>query len=43
VSVGGSDGVAVAMCAVTVVGTRGAALVYGWSLPTAQRLGVTRK
>ncbi|WP_394345816.1 trimeric intracellular cation channel family protein [Halegenticoccus tardaugens] len=43
VTVGGSDGTAAAVCAATVVGTRVAALIYGWVLPTAQRLGLTRE
>jgi uncharacterized membrane protein YeiH len=40
---GGSRGAAAAVCAVVVVGTRIAALLYGWSLPTAQTLGLTRE
>lgn len=42
VVVGGPDGVAAGACATMVVGTRVGALVYGWSLPTAQDLGLTR-
>ena len=42
-TLGGSDGTAVALCAAVVVGTRIGALVYGWSLPTAQVLGLTRE
>jgi uncharacterized membrane protein YeiH len=40
---GDSQGTAAAVCAAMVVGTRIAALVYGWSLPTAQVLGLTRE
>lgn len=43
VTVGGSNGIAAAACAAIVVGTRTAALVFGWSLPTAQVLGLTRE
>ncbi len=43
VTAGGSNGTAAAVCAVIVVGTRIGALIYGWSLPTAQRLGLTRE
>ncbi|GAB7010942.1 TRIC cation channel family protein [Halorubrum trueperi] len=43
VAVGGANGTAAAVCAVIVVGTRIAALIYGWSLPTAQVLGLTRE
>ncbi|MFC6722909.1 trimeric intracellular cation channel family protein [Halobium palmae] len=43
VTTGGSNGTAAAICAVMVVGTRTAALIYGWSLPTAQVLGTTRE
>ena len=43
VTAGGSDGIAAAACAAIVVSTRIAALVYGWSLPTAQVLGLTRE
>lgn len=39
----GSNGIAAAMCAAIVVGTRIAALIYDWSLPTAQALGLTRE
>jgi uncharacterized membrane protein YeiH len=38
-----SGGAAAASCAAVVVGTRLTALVYGWSLPTAQTLGLTRE
>jgi uncharacterized membrane protein YeiH len=41
--VGLSGGAAAASCAAVVVGTRLTALVYGWSLPTAQTLGLTRE
>jgi uncharacterized membrane protein YeiH len=34
VTAGGSNGTATVVCAVTVIGTRIGALVYGWSLPT---------
>ncbi|MFH5802139.1 trimeric intracellular cation channel family protein [Haladaptatus sp. CMAA 1911] len=40
---GGSNGTAAAVCALMVVGTRIGALIYGWSLPTAQELGLTRE
>ncbi|WP_438267124.1 trimeric intracellular cation channel family protein [Haladaptatus salinisoli] len=43
VTAGGSDVTAAAVCAAMVVGARIAALIYGWSLPTAQVLGVTRE
>jgi len=43
VTAGGSNGTAAAVCAVTVVGTRIGALIFGWSLPTAQVLGLTRE
>lgn len=43
VTAGGSDGTAAALCAAVVVGTRVVALRYGWTLPTAQVQGVTRK
>ena len=43
VTVVGANGIAAATCAAVVVGTRVGALVYGWSLPTAQQLGVTRE
>ncbi|WP_458189478.1 trimeric intracellular cation channel family protein [Haladaptatus sp. NG-WS-4] len=43
ITAGGSNGTAAALCAVVVVGTRIAALIYGWSLPTAQVLGLTRE
>jgi uncharacterized membrane protein YeiH len=43
VTLGGSNATAAALCAVTVVGTRAGALVYGWSLPTAQALGLLRE
>lgn len=43
VTAGGSNGTAAAVCAAIVVGTRIGALVYGWSLPTAQKLGLTRE
>ncbi|WP_438267116.1 trimeric intracellular cation channel family protein [Haladaptatus salinisoli] len=39
---GGSDETAAAVCATMVVGTRITALIYGWTLPTAQVLGLTR-
>ena len=38
--VGLAGGAAAAVCAGVVVGTRLAALVYGWELPTAQALGL---
>jgi uncharacterized membrane protein YeiH len=43
VTVGGSNGTAAAVCAAMVVGTRIGALIFGWSLPTAQVLGLTRE
>lgn len=44
VTVAGLSGeTAAATCAGVVVGTRLTALVYGWSLPTAQALGLTRE
>ncbi|WP_433633088.1 trimeric intracellular cation channel family protein [Halomicrococcus sp. NG-SE-24] len=43
VTAGGASGTAAALCAAVVVGTRIGALIYGWSLPTAQRLGLTRE
>nr|WP_318571274.1 TRIC cation channel family protein [Salinigranum marinum] len=43
VTAGGSNGIAAVVCAAMVVGTRIAALIFGWSLPTAQILGLTRK
>lgn len=42
VTAGGSSGTAAALCAAAVVGTRVAALIYGWTLPTAQILGIAR-
>ncbi|MGQ4557039.1 TRIC cation channel family protein [Halobellus sp. GM3] len=42
VAAGGTGGTAAAVCAVTVVGTRIAALIYGWSLPSARVLTLTR-
>lgn len=43
VTAGGSNGTAATVCAAIVVGTRIAALIYGWSIPTAQVLGLTRE
>lgn len=43
VTAGGSNGIAAVVCAAMVVGTRIAALIFGWSLPTAQVLGLTRE
>lgn len=43
VTVGGSNGAAAAACAAIVVGTRIAALIYDWSLPTVDGLGLTRE
>jgi uncharacterized membrane protein YeiH len=43
VTVGGSETTAAAVCAATVVATRTGALLCGWSLPTAQGLGLTRE
>ena len=43
VTIGGSSGIAAALCAAVVVGTRVTALIFGWTLPTAQLLGVTPK
>ncbi len=37
----GAERIAVAVCAVVTVGTRLAAVNYGWRLPTAQMLGLT--
>lgn len=42
-TVGGAGGTAAVACAAVVVGTRLAALVYGWSLPTARTLGLTHE
>lgn len=39
----GVGNTAAATCAVVTVGTRVAAVTYGWSLPTVQILGVERK
>ncbi|KZN23379.1 hypothetical protein A4G99_15335 [Haladaptatus sp. R4] len=39
----GVGNTAAAMCAAVTVGTRVAAVTYGWSLPTVQILGVERK
>ncbi|WP_245998437.1 trimeric intracellular cation channel family protein [Halalkalicoccus subterraneus] len=38
-ALGGAESVAAALCAVVTVGTRLAAVTYGWELPTAQRVG----
>lgn len=38
-AVGGAESVAAALCAAATVGTRSAAVIYGWELPTAQRVG----
>jgi uncharacterized membrane protein YeiH len=43
VTAGGSNGIVAVVCAAMVVGTRIAALVFGWSLPAAQVLGLTRE
>ncbi|QLG27646.1 TRIC cation channel family protein [Halorarum halophilum] len=43
VTAGGSDGTAAALCAAVVIGTRTGALIYGWSVPSAQGLGLTRE
>lgn len=40
-AVGGAESVAAALCAAVTVGTRLAAVTYGWELPTAQRVGQT--
>ncbi|WP_276302075.1 trimeric intracellular cation channel family protein [Halorussus lipolyticus] len=42
VTLGGTAGTAAAVCAAVTVGTRLAAVNYGWSLPTAQTLGLAR-
>jgi len=42
VVLGGAEGTAAAVCAAVTVGTRLAAVNYGWSLPTAQTLGLAR-
>ncbi|MDL5360478.1 trimeric intracellular cation channel family protein [Halalkalicoccus sp. NIPERK01] len=38
-AVGGAESIATALCAAVTVGTRLAAVAYGWELPTAQRVG----
>ncbi|KYH23855.1 hypothetical protein HAPAU_39340 [Halalkalicoccus paucihalophilus] len=38
-AIGGAESVAAALCAAATVGTRLAAVTYGWELPTAQRIG----
>lgn len=43
VTFGGAGGTAAAMCAAVTVGTRVAAVNYGWTLPTAQMLGLVRE
>lgn len=41
-AVGGTGSIAAAACAAVTVGTRIAAVSYGWDLPTAQTLGLAR-
>lgn len=41
-SVGVAGGTAAVVCAVVTVGTRLAAVTYGWELPTMQKLGLIR-
>ena len=41
VSVGSAGSTAAVVCAVVTVGTRLAAVTYGWNLPTIQKLGLT--
>jgi uncharacterized membrane protein YeiH len=41
-AVGGAGSTAAAVCAAVTVGTRIAAVSYGWDLPTAQALGLAR-
>lgn len=43
VAVAGVERIAVAVCAVVTVGTRLVAVNYGWTLPTAQMLGLTNQ
>lgn len=38
-AVGGAESVAAALCATVTVGTRLVAVISGWELPTAQRVG----
>ena len=40
VSVGGAGSTAAVVCAVVTVGSRLAAVAYGWNLPTMQKLGL---
>lgn len=40
-AVGGAESVAAALCAAVTVGTRLAAAIYRWELPTAQRVATT--
>lgn len=42
-SVGVAGGIAATVCAAVTVGTRLAAVTYGWELPTAQTLGLARR
>ncbi|WP_394347934.1 trimeric intracellular cation channel family protein [Halorussus salinisoli] len=42
-AVGGTGSTAAAVCAAVTVGTRMAAVSYGWNLPTAQTLGLARE
>ena len=42
-ALGAAEGTAAAACAVVTVGTRLAAVTYGWTLPTAQTLGLQRE
>ncbi|WP_276256348.1 trimeric intracellular cation channel family protein [Halomontanus rarus] len=41
-SVGAAGSTAAVVCAVVTVGTRVAAVTYGWNLPTMQKLGLIR-
>lgn len=41
-SVGVAEGTAAVVCAIVTVGTRLAAVTYGWELPTMQKLGLIR-
>ncbi len=43
VTVGATGSTAAAVCAAVTVGTRMAAVTYGWTLPTAQMLGLARR
>jgi uncharacterized membrane protein YeiH len=42
-SIGAAEGTAAIVCAVVTVGTRLAAVTYGWNIPSVQKLGLLNK